>query len=155
VQADTNSLFTDKKVDTTKPVYIPAKTLGNIGAAAEGSLMAINYFEFFALVQRKALAIVADRKASSSENNHPDRQRITGGGIPDRHGYENNHPDRRRTTRGGIPDCQRSTNDDRVHADDRGHANNNSGQHSTATHPTGSGTKDSGQVHLVVIQGHK
>jgi hypothetical protein len=67
VQADANSLFTDKKIDNAKPVYIPAKTLANIGAAAERSLMAVNYFEFFALVQRKALAIVADRKASSTK----------------------------------------------------------------------------------------
>jgi hypothetical protein len=63
VQADANSLWPDKRADKGKAVYAAPTVLANICAATERSLMAINYFEFFAMVQKKALAVLAAKKS--------------------------------------------------------------------------------------------
>jgi hypothetical protein len=54
-------------VDRSKPVPTAPKVLANIGAAAERSMMAINYFEFFAVVQMKAHVIMKDKRSSKEE----------------------------------------------------------------------------------------
>jgi hypothetical protein len=68
VQADANSLWPEMKADKSKAVYAAPKVLANTGAAAEGSLMAINYFEFFAMVQKKALTVLATKTSTKEQH---------------------------------------------------------------------------------------
>jgi hypothetical protein len=54
-------LWPDKRADRAREIYAAPKVLANIGAAAERSLMAINYFE------KKALAVMAARKSTNEQ----------------------------------------------------------------------------------------
>jgi hypothetical protein len=67
VQPDAASLWPDKKFDKSRYISTAPKVLSNIGAAAQRSLLAINYFEYFAAVQAKALKVLANRKSSPAE----------------------------------------------------------------------------------------
>jgi hypothetical protein len=65
-QVEANSLWPDKRIDKSKTVSMAPKVLANIGAAAERwrSLMAINYF---ALVQKKAISVIANKKSTKEQ----------------------------------------------------------------------------------------
>jgi hypothetical protein len=67
LEADASSLWPDKKVDVNKNLSIQPKFVANLGAAAEKSLMAINYFEYFARVQKKAHSILTNKESSPEE----------------------------------------------------------------------------------------
>jgi hypothetical protein len=67
LEADASSLWPDKKVDVNKTLSIQPKFVANLGAAAEKSLMAINYFEYFARVQKKAHSVLTNKESSPEE----------------------------------------------------------------------------------------
>jgi hypothetical protein len=54
-------------VDVNKNLSVQPKFVANLGAAAEKSLMAINYFEYFARVQKKAHSILTNKGSSTEE----------------------------------------------------------------------------------------
>jgi hypothetical protein len=65
--AEAKSLWPGRSEDRSKPVSTAPKVLANIGAAAERSMMAINYFEFFAVVQRRAHVVQKDTRSTKEE----------------------------------------------------------------------------------------
>jgi hypothetical protein len=67
VTPNVNSLWLEVMSDREKPGYTQPKVLSNIAVAAQRSLLAINYVEFFATVQRKAIHLLMDNTSETEE----------------------------------------------------------------------------------------
>jgi hypothetical protein len=65
VKPNARSLWPGDKV--TNPIYTPPKVLLNIGVAVQRSLLSINYFEYFAAVQQKALRVLRNDESQPEQ----------------------------------------------------------------------------------------